>query len=195
MITACWKSHASPAQANKNINNIYSSAPQARDSKALLSNQQWMELIFSTGSTTHTLFVRAGYLTSFHQIQLGYIFGYPLTMLSNNTYLICRKVRLRYSISTVCFEIPKGSILHSQWGRSKQCKRYVSLLEKHKYPSHTQHGGSGASDASPKSPHFPAGHRCSPFPRTRLQMSILSWSTDWVFSDGGMQSCCGDFCF
>lgn len=137
--------------------------------------------------------VRAGYLTSFHQIQLGYIFSYPLAMLSNNTYLICRKVRrLRYSISTVCFEIPKGSISHSQWGKSKPCKLHVSLLEKHKHPSYTQSGGSRTSDAFSEPP---LPYRCSPFPRTRLQMSILSWSTDWVFSDGGTQSCCGDFCF
>lgn len=117
-------------------------------------------------------------------------------MLSNNTSLICRKVRrLRYSISTVCFEIPKGSILHSQWGKSKHCKWYISLLEKHKYPSYTHWGGSRTSDAFSKSHHFPTGCRCSPFPRIRFQMSILSWSTEWVFSDRGMQSCCGGFCF
>lgn len=143
--------------------------------------------------------VWAGYLTSFHQIQQGYIFSYPFTMLSNNTYLICRKVmRLRYLISTVCFEISKGLILCSQWGKSKHCKWYVSLLEKHKYPSYTYRRGSWTSDTFSKSHHFLTGHRCSPFPKTRLQMSILSWSTEWVFIYGGAQtlpSCRGDLCF
>lgn len=79
----------------------------------------------------------------------------------------------------------KGLDLCSQWGKSKHCKWFVPLLEKPKYPGYTYHRRSWTSDTFSKSHHFPTCHRCLPFAETRLQVSILSWSTKWVFSDRG----------
>lgn len=116
---------------------FYSSVSQAGDRhrEAMLSSQQWMGLRFSDGSITNTFSVQAGYLTSFCQIQQGYIFSYPFTMLSNNTYLICRKVmRLRYLISTVCFEISKGLNLCSQMGQEQALQMIRIITRKTQIP-------------------------------------------------------------
>lgn len=71
----------------------------------------------------------------------------------------------------------KGLDLCSQWGKRNTNTR-----------GYTYHKRSWTSDDFSKSHHFPTGHRCSPFPETRLHVSILSWSTKWVFSDRGEKS-------
>lgn len=115
-------------------------------------------------------------------------------MLSNNTYLIHRKVmRLRYLISTVCFEISKRLILCSQWGQSKQHKWYVSLPEKHKYSSYTYRRGSWMSDAFSKSYHFPTGLRVFTLPKSQATNVNTEPAHRGSFQYGGAQilpSCC-----